>query len=245
MQRAEHPLRQFDADFTRAENRAIGLLQDQAQTPGGEQRIQRALVEMPYQHPFHQHSERPGRDEGQYHREEEVAGEQSGKIGLEEIRGHPGDVGAEDHELAMGHVDDAHLAEDDRKTERHQHVDGKQDQAREALHDEDGAEIANRIIAEHRCSPSGKGPASRVKFATRGSWTRIDDPRQGAVAEGKACGSALRVLTGSPSGTDPARPDRRFRRSARTGHRAWRDRRGSSTRDDGFRGCGRNLPAHP
>ena len=51
----------------------------------------------------------------------------------------------------MRHVDDAHLAEDDRKTERHQHVDGKQDQACKALHDEDGAQIANRIFAEHRC----------------------------------------------------------------------------------------------
>jgi hypothetical protein len=51
----------------------------------------------------------------------------------------------------MRHVDDAHLAEDDRKTERHQHVNGKQDQACKALHDEDGAQIANRIFAEHRC----------------------------------------------------------------------------------------------
>ncbi len=36
----------------------------------------------------------------------------------------------------MRHVDDAHLAEDDRKTERHQNVDGEQDQAGKALHDE-------------------------------------------------------------------------------------------------------------
>ena len=58
----------------------------------------------------------------------------------------------------MRHVDDAHLAEDDRKTERHQHVDGKQDQACETLHDEDGAEITNRIVAEHLTSPSGERP---------------------------------------------------------------------------------------
>ena len=150
LQRAQHPLRQFDADFARAEHRAIGLLQDQAQAPGREQRIERALVEMADQRPFDQHAERAGGDERQHHREEEVAGEQAGQIVLEEVRRHPGDVGAEDHELAMRHVDDAHLAEDDRKPERHQHVDGKQDQAGKALHDEDGAEIANRIVAEHR-----------------------------------------------------------------------------------------------
>ena len=68
----------------------------------------------------------------------------------------------------MRHVDDAHLAEDDRKTERHQNVDGKQDQARKTLHDEDGAEIANRIVAEHLMfSVEGKGPASR-KDSRRG-----------------------------------------------------------------------------
>src|ERR1700709_1330354 len=49
----------------------------------------------------------------------------------------------------MGHVDDAHLAEDDGETERHQHVNRKQDQSGEALHRENGAEIANRIIAKH------------------------------------------------------------------------------------------------
>src|SRR5438445_12563 len=32
------------------------------------------------------------------------------------------------------------------------------------------------------------------------------------------------LVTGSLWGTDPARPDRRFHRSARTGHRAWRAR---------------------
>src|SRR5579863_5897834 len=53
----------------------------------------------------------------------------------------------------MRHVDDAHLAEDDRKTERHQHVDRKQDQAREALHHEDRAQITNRVIAEHQTCP--------------------------------------------------------------------------------------------
>jgi len=148
--RPEHPLRQFDADFTRAEDRAIGLLQDQAQPPGREQRVQWPLIEVSDQRPFDQHSERTGGDERQYHRQKEVSAEQAREIGFKGRRGQIGDVGAEDHELAMRHVDDAHLAKDDGKAERHQYVDGKQDQASEALHREDCAEITNRIIAEHR-----------------------------------------------------------------------------------------------
>ena len=57
-QRAHQPVRQFDADLARAEHRAVGLLQDQAQAPGREQRVERALVEMAYQRPFDQHAER-------------------------------------------------------------------------------------------------------------------------------------------------------------------------------------------
>jgi len=37
----------------------------------------------------------------------------------------------------MRHVDDAHLAEDDRKTQRHQQVHGEQNESRKTLHDED------------------------------------------------------------------------------------------------------------
>ncbi len=240
----EHPLRQLDADLARAEHGAIGLLQHQAEAPGRQQRIERALVEMPYQHPFHQHSQRAGCDEGQDHRQEEVAAEQARQIGLEEIRGHPGDVGPEDHELAMGHVDDAHLAEDDRKPERHQDVDREQDQSRKALHDEDGAKITKRIVAEHRCPPSGIGPASRAG-SRRGGLGRGLAVHARERLDVEESARATSRLTGSPWGTDPARRDRRSRRSARTGHRAWRVPPGSSTRGDGFRGCGHSLPAHP
>ena len=48
-----------------------------------------------------------------------------GKIGFNDACRHPGDVRAQDHEFAVGHVDDAHLPEDDGEPERHQHVDAK------------------------------------------------------------------------------------------------------------------------
>jgi hypothetical protein len=75
-QRTQHPLRQFDTDLARTEHRTIGLLQDQAQAPGGEQRIERTLVEMTDQRPFDQHPQRAGRQKRKPHREEEVSGEQ-------------------------------------------------------------------------------------------------------------------------------------------------------------------------
>ena len=37
-----------------------------------------------------------------------------------ELREEDGDVGAKREELAVGHVDDAHLAEDDRQPQGHQ-----------------------------------------------------------------------------------------------------------------------------
>jgi hypothetical protein len=121
------------------------------------------------QRPLDQHPQCAGGNKGQGHRQEKISCEQRWQIGLEQVRRHPGDVGAQDHELAVRHVDDAHLAEDDRKAERHQHVDGKQDQARKALHDEDGAQIANRIFAEHLTSPPGKGARAASKGRDAGS----------------------------------------------------------------------------
>ncbi len=73
----------------------------------------------------------------------------------------------------MGHVDDAHLAEDDGKPERHQHVDGEQDQSGKALHREDGAEIAERIVAEHLIVlPVQVGPRGPRRIGARGIGER-------------------------------------------------------------------------
>ncbi|MCY1185203.1 hypothetical protein D9M73_259620 [compost metagenome] len=75
----------------------------------------------------------------------------------------------------MRHVDDAHLAEDDRKSVRHQNVDGEQDKACESLHHKDRAEIANRIVAEHFNSPR------------RGSLAPQTNPRR------EGCGRGLTI----------------------------------------------------
>jgi hypothetical protein len=70
------------------------------------------------------------------------------QIAREQVRAEIGHVSAEDHEFAVRHVDDAHLAEDDRQAQGHEQINRKQDQACEALHHQDRAEITERI-AEH------------------------------------------------------------------------------------------------
>ena len=127
--------------------------------------------------------ERAGDDERDRHRDEEVAGEEAGQIVLEQMRGQIGHVGAEDHELAVRHVDHAHLAEDDRETERHQHEDGEQDQAGKALHRRRSSRArqansrrtfdvlrreGSRVARESRRGAVERGPAVRARERCRG-----------------------------------------------------------------------------
>jgi hypothetical protein len=153
--RPHHPVRLVHPHFPRAEHRPVDLLQDQAQAPGRQQRIQRAPVQVPYQNVFHQHAQQAGGAERQHDRQEEIQAEQGGHVGGEQLGRQVGDIGAQDHELAMRHVDDAHLAEDDGQPQRHQHEDGEQDQPGETLHRHDRAEIGKRIAEQH--DPSSVG----------------------------------------------------------------------------------------
>jgi hypothetical protein len=104
---------------------------------------------MPDHRPFDQEAERAGHDEGHDHRDEEVSAHESGRVILAEMRAQIGHVGAEDHELAVRHIDHAHLPEDDRETECHQHEDREQDEPGKALHRQNRHQIAERIVAEH------------------------------------------------------------------------------------------------
>jgi hypothetical protein len=146
-------LRQLHADLARAEGRAERLLHDQAQSPGREQRVERTRIEVADQQPFDQQAERARCKEGHDHRNEEIAAIQTGKSRFDEMRAQVGHVGAEDHELAMRHVDHAHLAKDDGKPERHEQEHREQDEAGEALHHQDRSQIGERIVAEHVAAP--------------------------------------------------------------------------------------------
>src|ERR1700722_14426176 len=116
----------------------------------------------------------------------------------------------------MGHVDDAHLAEDDGQPQRHQHIYGEEDQSCKTLHRENRAEIANRIIAEHRFRPpSSIRSTPAIKRFAGAVFAGVDF----SVHAGKLLWVArvlqeARCLTGSPWGTDPARPNPRSRKPA-------------------------------
>jgi hypothetical protein len=117
-ERAAHPGGIADLAVGRAEHGAHGLLQHQREAPGREQRFQRAAVEKADDAALDQHAEGAGDEERQRHRDQQRIVEQAGIAGADDLLHHEGDVGADHHHLAMGHVDDAHDAEGDGKPDR-------------------------------------------------------------------------------------------------------------------------------
>ena len=127
---AAHPRGVFHAHVLRAEQAAHQLHQHQADAPGGEQCLQRAAVQKA-QHATLQHSAHQGRcEKGQRHRSHQVPVESAWKELLEHALHHVGGVGADHHQLAVGHVDHAHEAVGDGQAQRHQQQDGAQADAR-------------------------------------------------------------------------------------------------------------------
>jgi hypothetical protein len=139
--RAHQPLRQGGADLARTEDRAERLLHHQGQAPGGQQGIQRTLVQLADHRQFHQPADGAGDEEGQDDGEEEVIGPEGRGVLFGQRGNHEGGVGADGEELAVGHVDHAHLAEDDRQPQSHQQQDAEHGQAVEALHGRDGTKF--------------------------------------------------------------------------------------------------------
>jgi hypothetical protein len=77
--------------------------------------------------------------------ENEVRVEQPGRKGLAQDGQTVGRVGADGEEVAVRHVDDAHLPEDDGEAERHQQQDTEVAQAIEPLHGEDRHELRDGL----------------------------------------------------------------------------------------------------
>src|SRR5690554_4161058 len=67
----------------------------------------------------------------------------------EQVGGHVGDVGTENHELPVRHIDDPHLAEDDGQAQGHENKDRKQNQTGKPLHGKDRGQLGGREIREH------------------------------------------------------------------------------------------------
>ena len=132
---AGQPRRVLDRHVLRAEHRAHRLHQHQADAPGGEQRLERPAVE-PADHAALEHraDQRRGQERDR-DRDQHVGVEGAGQVRAEQVLHHVGRVGADHHQLAVRHVDDAHQAVGDRQAER----DQQQDRA-EADAGEDDAE---------------------------------------------------------------------------------------------------------
>ena len=123
-ERAGHPGRIADLAVLGAEDGADGLLQDQRDAPGGEQRLERPAVEEADHRPLDDDADAPGDEEGERQGDQQGRVEEARKRGADHLLHDEGGVGAEHHHLAMRHVDDAHDAEGDGK------ADGREQQDR-------------------------------------------------------------------------------------------------------------------
>ena len=134
--RALQPGHGRDLDLPGVDELAKELLQDQADPPGGQQRVERTLVEITDQAALQRIAEHAGDDECQHDPEEDVDVHQPGEETLEQHGSAVAAVRPHGHQLAVGHVDDAHEAEHDRQPQRHQHQDREDAQPGESLHGE-------------------------------------------------------------------------------------------------------------
>jgi hypothetical protein len=102
--------------------------------PGREQRVQRTAIEPAHQEVLDDEAESTREQEGNDDREEKVPLGEPGSPALADLGEHVRRIGADGEKLAVRHVDDAHLAEDDGQPQRHQEQDRKVAQAGEGLH---------------------------------------------------------------------------------------------------------------
>ena len=115
---AAHPRRIADVLVGRAERGAHGLLQNERETPGREQRFQRPTVEKPDDALLDQDADQSGKEKCQGNREHERIVGERGKFGAEYFLHDVRHVGAEHDHFAVRHVDDAHDAEGDGEADR-------------------------------------------------------------------------------------------------------------------------------
>src|SRR5487761_2802702 len=67
---------------------------------------------------------------------DEVVGHEGREVGFRQFRKRIDGIGANGHELSMGHVDDAHLSKNDGKSQGHQQQYAEQAQSGKPLHDQ-------------------------------------------------------------------------------------------------------------
>jgi len=126
--------RRGDRDVGRTEDRAKRLLKRERHAPGGEQALQRALVEPLDDAALQHRADQRSRDERHRKRSDEVVVKGAAlraKHGGENRLRHVGRVGADHHDLAVRHVDHAHQTVGDGEAQRGDEQHGAEAEAAE------------------------------------------------------------------------------------------------------------------
>ena len=201
-----HPRRVLDLHVLRAEDRAHRLDQDQADAPGREQRLERPAVE----EADHACARAPCRPAPTARNATGIAAsryavERAGqRSAAEQVLDDVGRVGADHHQLAVRHVDDAHQAVGDRQ-----------------------ARAPPAAGCEPRLTPVNSAPSDRprrggrrpraaqlaLRRAPRRRARRTAVGRSSRAAAAAAC-FALRIALGERVGSRPARVARSVLRAA-------------------------------
>ncbi len=135
-----HPFRRRNGPVERREDRTNRLLENEAHAKGRQQGLQGAPVQKPNDTALDPHSDERRHEEGDGDRRKERCFELTGH----QLLDHPGRIGSEHHQLAVGHVDHTHHAEGDCETRGGEHQDESETQAEE--HGLDERENAPRAI---------------------------------------------------------------------------------------------------
>ena len=133
----------MNTEERQAEFQPYRLLDEYSDSPGGEQRVEHASVETPDDDPLdHEAQQR------RHHKSERNCNQDAGM--QPDARHHRG-VGANHHQFAMSHIDDAHDAVGDGEAKRHKQQNGADAQANEKR-------IDHGITTAAAEKPGGRGP---------------------------------------------------------------------------------------
>ena len=102
------------------------LHQDQADTPGGQQGLQRTAVEEPDHRALQHHTHQRGRHESDGNGSNQVPVKCTGEVTLEHTLHEVGGIGPNHHQLAVRHVDHTHQPIGDGQAQSHQQQDRAQ-----------------------------------------------------------------------------------------------------------------------
>ena len=161
IERAAHPRRIADFAVVRTERRAHRLLQDERQAPRRQQGLERPAVEKPDDEALDQDADDRGEHKRQRQRDGQRIVEQRRIVVADELLHHERDIGAEHHHFAVRHVDDAHHAEGDGKT------DGGEEEHRAERNAVPG--VLHRVPQHQAVLDRGDRARSRLGYGRRGT----------------------------------------------------------------------------